>query len=152
MAKNRSKKKTIEIKNIKASNDAYCKALSARDIGAMQKVWTCASDNILIAPPSNPHVWVGWAAIKKNWEAYWPTFDQYVVSMRIKKVNISGPVAWVHGIETSKRRTKSGEVTSGHNYGTNIFVHRGGRWLMVFHQAAEIPPQRIRHSALRSWR
>jgi hypothetical protein len=61
MAKPRSNKKSIEIKNIKASNDAYYKALSARDIRAMQKVWTCAADNILIAPPSNPHVRVGWA-------------------------------------------------------------------------------------------
>jgi hypothetical protein len=71
--------------------------------------------------------------------------------MRVKRVNISGPVAWVHGIETSKRRTKSGEATSGRNYGTNIFVHRNGRWLMVFHQAAEIPPfmnrlRRLRYS------
>jgi len=131
MAKPRSNKKSIEIKNIKASSDAYYKALSARDIRAMQRVWTCASDNILIAPPSNPHVRVGWAAIKKNWETYWPTFHQYVVSMRVKKVNISGPVAWVHGIETAKRRKKSGEVSSGRNYGR----------LMVFHQAAEIPPQ-----------
>ena len=90
MAKHRSNKKSIEIKNIKASNDAYYKALSARDIRAMQKVWTCASDNILIAPPSNPHVRVGWAAIKKNWETYWLTFDQYVVSMRVKKVNTAG--------------------------------------------------------------
>ena len=84
MAKPRSNKKSIEIKNIKASNDAYYKALSARDIRAMQRVWTCAADNILIAPPSNPHVRVGWAAIKKNWETYWPSFDQYAVSVRVK--------------------------------------------------------------------
>jgi len=141
MAKPLSKKKSIEIENIKASNDAYYKAPSARDLRARQKVWTRAPDNILIAPPSYPQVRVGWAAIKKNWETYWPTFHQYVVSMRVKKVNISGPVAWVHGIETAKRRKKSGEVSSGRNYGTNIFVHRNGRWLMVFHQAAEIPPQ-----------
>jgi len=69
MVKYRSKKRSMEIKNIKAGNDAYYKALSARDIRAMQKVWTCAADNILIAPPANPHVRVGWAAIKKNWEA-----------------------------------------------------------------------------------
>ncbi len=68
-------------------------------------------------------------------------FDDYSVSMRVKKVNISGPVAWVHGIETPKRRKKSGEVSAGQNYGTNIFVKRNGRWLMVFHQAAEIPPE-----------
>jgi hypothetical protein len=117
------------------------KALSARDLHAMEKVWTCAADNMLIAPPSNPHAHVGWAAIKRNWQAYWLVFDDYSVSMRVKKVNISGPVAWVHGIEMSKRRKKSGEVSAGQNYGTNIFVNRNGRWLMVFHQAAEIPPE-----------
>ena len=107
MAKPLSKKKSIEIENIKASNDAYYKALSARDLRAMQKVWTRAPDNILIAPPSNPQVRVGWAAIKKNWETYWPTFDQYVVSMRVKKVNIGGPVAWVHGSKTTEKIWRS---------------------------------------------
>jgi Acetyltransferase (GNAT) domain len=31
------------------------------------------------------------------------------------------------------------ELTSSRNFGTNIFVNRNGHWLMVFHQAAEIP-------------
>ena len=102
------------------------------------RMWTCAADNILIAPPTNPHSYVGWAAIKRNWEAYWPTFDQFSVSMRVTKVNISGPVAWVHGMETSHRRELSGNVSSSRNYGTNIFVNRGGRWRMTFHQSAMI--------------
>jgi hypothetical protein len=58
--------------------------------------------------------------------------------MRVTKVNISGPVAWVHGIETSRRRKKTGEASSSRNYGTNIFINRGGRWLMSFHQSAAI--------------
>ena len=80
-------------------------------------------------------------AIKRNWAAYWPLFDRYSVSMKVNKVNISGPVAWVHGVETSRRLKKSGEVSGSENFGTNIFVNRNGRWLMVFHQAAEIPQQ-----------
>src|SRR5689334_15362444 len=110
MPRPRSKPRSAEIKHITASNDAYYKALSARDIQAMEKVWTCAADNMLIAPPSNPRVHVGWAPIKRNWLDYWPVFDEYLVSMQVKKVNISGPVAWVHGIETSKRLKKSGET------------------------------------------
>jgi hypothetical protein len=58
--------------------------------------------------------------------------------MRVTKVNVSGPVAWVHGIETSRRRKKTGETSSSRNYGTNIFVSRDGRWLMSFHQSAAI--------------
>src|SRR3974377_1580002 len=73
-----------------------------------------------------------WSAIKRNWEAYWPRFAEYRVTMRVNKVNVSEPVAWVHGIETSHRRTKSGEVSNSHNHGTNIFVHRNDRWLLVF--------------------
>ena len=139
MAKRLSNKTLSEIKKIKASNDAYYKALSARDMRAMEKVWTCAADNMLIAPPADPRVYVGWSAIKRNWEAYWTRFAEYRVTMRVNKVNVSEPVAWVHGIETSHRRTKSGEVSSSHNYGTNIFVHRNDRWLMVFHQVVAIP-------------
>jgi ketosteroid isomerase-like protein len=71
MAKGSSTKPTAEINKIKASNEAYYKALSARDMQAMAKVWTCAADNILIAPPGNPRVHVGWSAIKRNWAAYW---------------------------------------------------------------------------------
>ena len=70
MAKRLSNKTLSEIKKIKASNDAYYKALSACDMRAMEKVWTCAADNMLIAPPANPRVYVGWSAIKRNWEAY----------------------------------------------------------------------------------
>jgi ketosteroid isomerase-like protein len=138
MAKRLSAKALSETSLVKAANLAYYKALSARDLNAMEAVWTCAADNILIAPPINPHAHVGWAAIKRNWESYWPTFDQFNVSMRVTKINISGPVAWVHGIETSRRRKKTGEASSSRNYGTNIFVNRDSHWLMSFHQSAAI--------------
>src|ERR1700733_474218 len=139
MAKRSRARASAEIAKLKAANLAYYKALSARDIGAMARVWTCAGDNILIAPPENPHEHLGWTAIKLNWERYWPTFEQFSVSMQVNKINVSGPVAWVHGIEKTRRRTKSGEVSSSRNYRTNIWLNRNGRWLMVFHQAAEIP-------------
>jgi hypothetical protein len=38
VAKPRSKAKSAEIKNVKAANEAYYKALSARDMHAMEKV------------------------------------------------------------------------------------------------------------------
>ena len=139
MTKPSSAKASSEIRKVKAVNLAYYKALSARDLRAMEAVWTCAANNILIAPPVNPHSHIGWAAIKRYWEAYWPTFDQFSVSMRVTKVNISGPVAWVHGIETSHRRKNTGEVSNSHNYGTNIFINRSGHWRMTFHQSAIIP-------------
>jgi hypothetical protein len=57
----------------------------------------------------------------------------------VTTININGPVAWVHGIETSRRRSSTGDVSSSRNYGTNIFVNHHGRWLMAFHQSTIIP-------------
>ncbi len=139
MAKRSTAHASSEASKVKAVNLAYYKALSARDLRAMESVWTCAADNILIAPPVDPHSYLGWAAINRYWETYWPTFDRFSVSMRVKKVNITGPVAWVHGIETSRRRKKNGDVSNSQNFGTNIFVKRNDRWLMVFHQSAVSP-------------
>ena len=120
---------------LKAANLAYYRALSARDIGAMREVWSRAADNILIAPPVNPQTYLGWEAIEKNWEGYWPRFSEFSVTMQTTSISINGPVAWVHGIETSQRRSRSGEATHSTNLGINIFVYQAGRWLMVFHQS-----------------
>jgi ketosteroid isomerase-like protein len=139
MAKRTAVTAQSEASKVKAVNNAYYKALSARDMRAMEKVWTRAADNILIAPPTNPITHVGWEANKRNWEAYWPTFSQFSVSMVVSIVNVNGPVAWVHGIETSRRRTNVGDVGSSRNYGTNIFVNCDGSWLMAFHQSTVIP-------------
>src|SRR3954463_408506 len=130
-----------ETDNVIAANADYYTALSARDMRAMEQVWTCANDNILIAPPVNPVTHVGWDAIKRQWARYWALFDSFSVTMGTPTVNVNGPVAWVHGTETSQRRAKSGEITRSENYGTNIFVKTDDRWRMVFHQAAMIPSQ-----------
>jgi ketosteroid isomerase-like protein len=128
-----------DIEAIRAANLAYYQALSARDLLAMQKVWTGGSDNILIAPPNNPVTHIGWAAISRNWEQYWSKFVEFNVSMHASSINVVGPVAWVHGIEKSQRRMKSGETSSSTNLGTNIFVSYTGPWLMVFHQSVAMP-------------
>ncbi len=141
MAKRPAVRVSTEGAKIEAANQAYYKALSARDIRAMEKVWTCAANNMLIAPPVNPVTHVGWAAIKRNWESYWPKFDRFSVTMKVTTVNINGPVAWVHGVETSRRRSKTGEVSTSKNFGTNIFVFQKGGWFLSFHQAAVIPDE-----------
>jgi hypothetical protein len=82
---------------------------------------------------------MGWAAITRNWEDYWSKFLEFSVSMEISAINIVGPVAWVHGVESSKRRTKTGQASSSTNFGTNIFVAQNNSWLMVFHQSVAMP-------------
>ena len=147
MAKRTSAKAASEASKLKAVNMAYYKALSARDMRAMEQVWTRGADNILIAPPANPVTHIGWPAITRNWKHYWARFVDFNVSMQPSAINIIGPVAWVHGIEISRRRTNTGETSSSTNFGTNIFVAQNGGWFMVFHQSVAMPTpsRRVEH-------
>jgi ketosteroid isomerase-like protein len=130
-----------DIEQVEAANAAYYAALSARDLAAMEKVWSRGPRDVNIAPPIRPAAHVSWDVIKKNYQGFWGTLDELTVSMERPEIEIRGSVAWVYGIERSKRRAKNGEISGGTNFGTSIFVKDGSGWRMVFHQAALIPAQ-----------
>jgi ketosteroid isomerase-like protein len=131
-----------EVEQVKAANQAYYAALSARDIAAMERVWAQTANAVNVAPPIRPAAHTGWETIKKNYLDFWGTLDELTVSMADPRIEVHGTVAWVYGVEQSQRRAKNGQASGGPNFGTSIFVKEGGRWLMMFHQAALIPPQR----------
>ena len=128
-----------DMEKVRAANRAYYEALSARDIHAMEQVWSHSSEATNVAPPVRLAAHVGWDAVRKNYQGFWSTLDELVVSMPQPTVHINGSVAWVYGIENARRRTKSGQSSSGPNFGTSIFVKEDGRWAMIFHEAALIP-------------
>lgn len=132
---------TSDLVQVKAANQAYYAALSARDLSAMERVWARSPRAVNIAPPIRPAAHVGWETIRKNYQKFWGTLEGLSVSMAKPSIEIRGTVAWVYGVEQARRRFKNGRVSSGQNFGTSIFVKEGGRWLMVFHQAALIPPR-----------
>jgi hypothetical protein len=121
---------------VRAANERYYQVLSARNLGEMQGLWAQTERDVNVAPPVRPKAHVGWSAIKQNYESFWGTLDEFAVSMENPTVVVEGSVAWVYGIEQSRRRTKSGEMSTGANFGSSIFIKRDGRWLMIFHQAA----------------
>jgi ketosteroid isomerase-like protein len=125
--------------DVRAANQGYYAALSARDLTAMEKVWTRTADDINIAPPTRPVAHKGWDAVKANYQSFWGTLDSLSVSMDDPTIRVRGAVAWISGIEKAHRRTKGGAQQTGTNFGTSIFVNQGGQWLMIFHQAAAIP-------------
>jgi ketosteroid isomerase-like protein len=125
---------------VRAANAAYYAALSARDIKAMEQVWSQSPTDVNVAPPIRPAAHVGWETVKKNYETFWATLDELSVSMDNPTVIVEGKVAWVYGTEQARRRSKDGTASAGPNFGTSIFVKRDGRWRMVFHQAALMPP------------
>ena len=130
--------KVSEMDAVKAASQAFYAALSARDVGAMQKVWSSDADIQNIGPRSKAAT-VGWDAIGKGFEATFANFPELKVSMEQSQIKINGSTAWVSGIEKAQRKNKAGEASSGANLGTSIFVKQGGRWLMVLHHASAVP-------------
>nr|PZN73723.1 MAG: hypothetical protein DIU57_19770 [Pseudomonadota bacterium] len=79
---------TSDLDAVRAANQAYYEALSARDIGAMEKVWSQSDDDVNVAPPIRPAAHVGWPAIKKQYETFWATLDELTVSMENPTIRI----------------------------------------------------------------
>jgi ketosteroid isomerase-like protein len=127
-----------EAAGVKAADEAFYAALSARNIAAMQKVWSHDPDTQNIGPRSKT-VAVGWNTIAKGYEATFDAFPELQVSVEEPRIKIVGDIAWVSGIEKAKRKNKAGETSSGSNMGTSIFQKQDGRWLMVYHHASPMP-------------
>ena len=127
-----------DVDGVLAANRAYYDALSARDINAMARIWTCASEDINIAPPIRPVVHTGWDAIKANYLSYWKTLSELNVSMDEPEIRFNGDTAWLHGIEVARRRLRDGGTEGSRNAGTSIFVRRDGHWRMIFHHTTAV--------------
>ncbi len=138
MANSALAQKASEMDAVKAANEALYAALSARDIRAMEKVWSHKREVRQIGPRSKA-VDVGWDAVKKSFERTFDAFPELKVSAEQTYVRINGSTAWVSCVERAQRKTKSGETQSGTNFGTSIFEKQGGKWLMVYHHASAIP-------------
>ena len=123
---------------VKAANQAFYAALSARDIGAMQKAWSSDADIENIGPFSKaPHV--GWDAIKKRFEETFGNVTELKDSMEQPRIKINGSIAWVSGVEHGESKDKAGVLHSDTNLATNIFEKQAGVWLMVYHHASRTP-------------
>ena len=126
-----------EIDAVKAANQAFYSAFSARDVAAMQKVWSSNAD-IQNIGPTNKSVTVGWDKMGKGFEGLFDTFPELNASME-PQIKIVGVVAWATGIEQVQRKDKAGVSSSARNLVTNIFQNQDGHWLMVHHHASPIP-------------
>lgn len=57
-----------DIEKVKAANAAYYEALSARDIAAMEQVWSHTAAATNVAPPVRLAAHTGWDAVRKNYQ------------------------------------------------------------------------------------
>ena len=128
-----------DVEAIKAANAGFYAALSARDAGALDRVWDHDGQVFNIFGVSKAPM-VGWTAVKSGYEDLFDRFPELSVSMADPSIRQDADTAVVVGVETQKVRLPNGEVASALLPGTNVFVKRNGRWLMVHHHSSR-PPQ-----------
>jgi ketosteroid isomerase-like protein len=130
-----------EVDAIKAANQSFYQALSARDLKAMEAVWANKPYVINIGPRSKT-IAVGYEnAVSKYWAGAFDFFSQMSASATsITQVQTDGKIAWVVGTEHAELQPRSGgEPLKIDNFVTNVFEMDGNRWLMISHHAQVIP-------------
>jgi ketosteroid isomerase-like protein len=126
-----------DVERVQAASQALIKAISARDIRAMEKVWAHEPYVTFMGPLSTSIV-VGWEGVRKAWEMRFNQFARVTVSLEDSHVHAKHNFAWAVGVEKVQLLRKNGESLNFDAFVTNVFEKRGGRWLLVSHQATPI--------------
>lgn len=128
---------TSEVERVNAASQAFIAAISARDIGAMDKVWAHEPYTTFIGPLSTTVV-TGWDGVRKAWEMRFSQFDRVTITVSESHVRANANAAWTVGIEKVDLLRKNGDKLSFDAFVTNVFENRDSRWLLVSHQATPI--------------
>jgi ketosteroid isomerase-like protein len=126
---------TADEKNVLAANEAFDKAISARDVSAMEKLWVNSLYVVVIHPSSTAPV-VGWENVKRTFEDQAARYTEFKVVLTEPKVHLLSPTsAYVSGIEAFEAKRTNGEVAAFSANTINVYEKRGDQWLLVTHQA-----------------
>ncbi|HKM63516.1 MAG TPA: nuclear transport factor 2 family protein [Acidisphaera sp.] len=114
-----------------AVNDAFYKALSARDPVAMAKVWAHESF-VANGSPRSTDVAIGWPAVDKTFQGLPAHFQKLEVTPSDAYAYVNGKTAWVfdkeHAVGTLNNEPIDWTMSS-----VNVFQKFGAQWLMVAH-------------------
>ena len=125
---------------VRAAALAFYAALNARDIRAMEAVWSRDADPVLIAPASRSPV-VGWEAVRRSFEEAWRRFEAFSVTVsEPMRVRVGREGALVVAVTPVRTKLRGGGGAVGYTaLGTTVFERRDGRWLVVHHHASQVP-------------
>jgi len=128
-------KTTIQIE-IEAANQEFYKTLDSASLEAMDQVWL-HEDWVRCVHPGWD-VLTGWKEIRDSWDKIFQGDQKMKVSTDDVAVCSLGEVALVTCIENIMV-FQGTDFDSMQAIATNVFINRGGRWLMAHHHASAIP-------------
>jgi ketosteroid isomerase-like protein len=111
------------------ANDAFYTAFAARDMTALQSVWSRRDAVSCVHPGWGPLA--GREAVMESWEGILTGRHPPEITCHDARAFVLGDAAYVICFE------RIGDTTL---VATNVFVREDGAWRMVHHQAAVCPP------------
>ena len=111
------------------ANDAFYLAFANRDLDAMEDIWAKETSITCIHPGWEPLL--GRDEVMESLEAILNNSPATNISCKNPTVRVFGGFACVICYEV---------LDQGVLVATNIFVHEGGQWKIIHHQAGAAPP------------
>ena len=121
---------------VRAANQRFYAAFEALDLPAMEAVWV-HDDNVQCVQPGW-ELLLGWDEVRERWKRIFKNTKRVRVALSSLQIRVEGSVGWVAC--TARITTAFAEgFDEASVQATNIFVKRGGQWLLVAHHASPLP-------------
>lgn len=119
------------------ANDMFYEAFNKQDLDAMKRVWLDDLSAVCIHP--GWPVLYGFDSIIQSWRDIFEHTDHLEIRLSNVQTVLSDGLAWVSCQENLFSIHMAGVQTS-QVHATNLFQKMDGRWKMILHHAASVPP------------
>jgi len=118
-----------------AANENFYKTFNARDLEAMEKVWSSKENVTCVHPGWDPLN--GIEPIMKSWQGIFKNSGNMNIEASDVAVVASEDLVWVSCVEKLYTIATNG-VLASQVFSTNLFKLEEGSWKMVMHHASPI--------------
>ena len=129
---------TTDSEQVQAVNDAFYKALSAKDMARLERLWWHAP-YVHVMHPDSADMLSGWDAVQRSWAEMFARYEQITLDMREPQIRVEHNVAWIVGQEQFHGRRGGNDLVTFVALATNVFEKQGDTWRLVHHHGS-CPP------------
>jgi ketosteroid isomerase-like protein len=129
---------TADSEQVQAVNEAFYKAISAKDMPRLERLWSYAP-YVHVIHPASTDVISGWDAVRHSWEEVFAHYEQITLAMREPQIRVGHNVAWIVGQEQFHGRRTGSDLVTFVSLATNVFEKQGDTWRLVHHHGS-CPP------------
>jgi ketosteroid isomerase-like protein len=122
---------------VAAANLAFYRALEARELSAMDQVWSHTTSASCVHP--GWHRLDGWDEIRRSWKNIFASARAWTVACEDVRIVVRGEFAWVACVEVMSPFGDTSGESAARMQATNLFVKEEGDWKLLHHHASQSP-------------